>query len=55
MVGPISKPDVMLQSLLEVSAELENIMAQSSFRIGATEAYESIIAQRIIALREQRF
>ena len=45
----------MLQSLLEVSAELENIMAQSSFRFGATEAYESIIAQRIIALREQRF
>ena len=55
MVGPISKPDVMLQSLLEVSAELENIMAQSSFRFGATEAYESIIDQRIIALREQRF
>jgi len=55
MVGPINKPDVMLQSLLEVSAELENIMAQSSFRFGATEAYESIIEQRIIALREQRF
>lgn len=55
MVGPINKPDAMLQSLLEVSAKLENIMAQSSFRFGATEAYESIINQRIIALREQRF
>lgn len=55
MLGPISKPDVMLQSLLEVSAELENTMAQSSFRFGATEAYESIINQRIIALREDRF
>jgi len=55
MVGPISKPEVMLQSLLKVSAELENKMAQSSFRFGATEAYESIINQRIIALREQRF
>ncbi|MFK8079038.1 MAG: DUF3422 family protein [Granulosicoccus sp.] len=55
MVGPINKPDVMLQSLLEVSAKLENIMAQSSFRFGATEAYESIINQRIIALREERF
>ncbi len=55
MVGPINKPDAMLQRLLEVSAELENIMAQSSFRFGATEAYESIIDQRIIALREQRF
>lgn len=55
MLGAISKPDVMLQSLLEVSAELENIMAQSSFRFGATEAYESIINQRIIAMREERF
>jgi len=55
MVGMINKPDAMLQRLLEVSAELENIMAQSSFRFGATEAYESIIEQRIIALREERF
>lgn len=55
MLGSIGKPDVMLQSLLEVSAELENKMAQSSFRFGATEAYESIINQRIIAMREERF
>ncbi len=55
MVGPINKPDVMLQSLLEVSAELENIVAQSSFRFGATGAYETIVNQRIKVLREQRF
>lgn len=55
MVGPINKPDVMLQSLLEVSAELENIVAQSSYRFGATMAYESIVNQRIDALQEQRF
>lgn len=55
MVGPINKPDVMLQSLLEVSAELENIVAQSSFRFGATTAYASIVNQRIAVLREQRF
>ena len=55
MIGPINKPDVMLQSLLKVSAELENIVAQSSFRFGATEAYETIVNQRIEVLREQRF
>ena len=55
MVGPINKPEAMLQSLLEVSAELENIVAQSSFRFGATKAYESIVNQRVNVLREQRF
>lgn len=55
MVGPINKPDAMLQSLLKVSAELENVVAQSSFRFGATEAYETIVNQRIHVLREQRF
>jgi uncharacterized membrane-anchored protein len=55
MVGPINKPEAMLQSLLEVSAELENIVAQSAFRFGATKAYESIVNQRIDVLREQRF
>ncbi|SEW01201.1 Uncharacterized membrane-anchored protein [Cognatiyoonia koreensis] len=55
MCGPIGKPDVMLQSLLEVSAELENIVAQTSFRFGATEAYETIVNQRIEILREEHF
>lgn len=55
MCGPISKPDEVLQSLLEVSAELENVVAQSSFRFGATGAYETIVNQRIEILREERF
>ncbi|MEO1638682.1 MAG: DUF3422 domain-containing protein [Pseudomonadota bacterium] len=44
-----------LQSLLEVSAEIENTIAQSSFRFGATGAYEKIVNQRIDVLREERF
>ena len=44
-----------LEGLLEVSAELEALVAQSSFRFGATAAYEQIVHQRIGALRETRF
>ena len=55
MCGDIAEPAAMLQSLLEVSAELENIVAQSAFRFGATGAYETIVNQRIAVLREERF
>lgn len=48
-------PAEVLQSLLEVSAEIENTIAQSSFRFGATGAYEKIVNQRIDVLREERF
>jgi uncharacterized membrane-anchored protein len=44
-----------LQSLLEVSAEIENTIARSTFRFGATGAYEKIVNQRIEVLREERF
>ena len=44
-----------LHSLLQVSAELENTIAQSTFRFGATVAYETIVNQRIQVLREARF
>ncbi|WP_412504805.1 DUF3422 family protein [Roseovarius sp. SYSU LYC5161] len=44
-----------LDDLLEVSAELEGMVAQSSFRFGATKAYEQIVRQRISVLREERF
>ncbi len=44
-----------LKSLLGISAELENMMAQASFRFGATGAYEAIVNQRIDVLREERF
>ncbi len=44
-----------LKALLEVSAELESLSAQMSFRLGATGAYEAIVGQRIEVLREERF
>ncbi|MBC7132371.1 MAG: DUF3422 domain-containing protein [Roseovarius sp.] len=44
-----------LGELLHVAAELEALVAQSSFRFGATAAYEKIVHQRIAALREERF
>ena len=47
--------EVTLPQLLSISAELETISAKSSFRFGATGAYEAIVTQRIGALREARF
>ncbi|MDU8911089.1 DUF3422 domain-containing protein [Aestuariicoccus sp. MJ-SS9] len=44
-----------LKALLSVSAELESLSAQTSFRLGATGAYEAIVGQRISVLRETRF
>lgn len=44
-----------LNSFLHVSAELENMSAQSAFRFGATWAYQAILNQRIEVLREERF
>lgn len=55
MSGAEAKPEKVLQDLLTVSAELENIVAQTSFRFGATGAYETIVNQRIDVLREDRF
>jgi uncharacterized membrane-anchored protein len=48
-------PEQTLDALLGISAELENCVAQSSFRFGATKAYEAIVGQRIEVLREERF
>ncbi|MDF1716834.1 MAG: DUF3422 domain-containing protein [Antarcticimicrobium sp.] len=44
-----------LTALLSISAELESMGARSSFRFGATGAYEAIVNQRIASLREGRF
>ncbi|MBU2982033.1 DUF3422 domain-containing protein [Lentibacter algarum] len=44
-----------LQDLLAVSSELEKLAADTSFRFGATEAYEVIVNARITVLREERF
>jgi uncharacterized membrane-anchored protein len=55
MTGGSQPAEDTLDGLLEVSAELEALVAQSSFRFGATAAYEQIVHQRIGALRETRF
>lgn len=55
MTGGVSRPDAVLQDLLTTSAELENIIAKTAFRFGATGAYETIVNQRIGVLREERF
>lgn len=48
-------PATTLQSLLELSGDVERLIADTSFRFGATVAYETIVMQRIDVLREERF
>ncbi len=55
MAAETSQPAETLHALLAISGELENIVAQSSFRFGATGAYEQLVNQRIDVLREVRF
>jgi uncharacterized membrane-anchored protein len=55
MTGQVSKPESTLSALLAISSELENLLAKSSFRFGATGAYEAIVHQRIEVMREVRF
>ncbi len=55
MTGEVSRPDATLKALLGVSAELETILAQTSFRFGATGAYEALVTQRVDVMRESRF
>ena len=43
-----------MHDLLTISAELESLAVQFSFRFGATAAYEAIVNQRIEVLREAR-
>jgi len=50
-----SKPEATLDALLDVSVELENMVAQTSFRFAGTAAYKAIVDERIAALREERF
>jgi uncharacterized membrane-anchored protein len=49
------RPDVTLDALLDVSVELENVVAQTAFRFAGTAAYKAIVDERIAALREVRF
>lgn len=49
------KAEDTLSGLLQISAELENMLAQASFRFSATAAYETLVHQRIEVMREARF
>lgn len=53
--GDLATPAATLDWLLQVSGELEALSARSTFRFGATAAYEAIVNQRIAVLREERF
>lgn len=55
MSDATSKAEETLQALLAISAELETLSARSSFRFGATWAYEALVNERIEALREARY
>jgi uncharacterized membrane-anchored protein len=55
MRGEAARPEETLRQLLNISAELENMIARSSFRFGATGAYEALVNQRVAVLREARF
>jgi uncharacterized membrane-anchored protein len=55
MTAENSRPDQVLGLLLKISSELESLAARSSFRFGATRAYEAIVNERVSVLREERF
>ncbi|OAN76094.1 hypothetical protein A8B78_15145 [Jannaschia sp. EhC01] len=55
LTGDLAKPDETLDALLGAAAELEQLQTESSFRFGATRAYEALVNQRIDVLREERF
>lgn len=48
-------PEDSLHALLALSSELEAMLARSTFRFGATAAYEALVSDRIEMLREERF
>lgn len=47
--------DQTLAGLLSVAAEIESLGVLTAYRFGATQAYETIVQQRIDVLREDRF
>lgn len=55
LTGDLAKPEETLHALLSAAAELEQLQTESSFRFGATRAYEALVNQRIEVLREERF
>lgn len=55
MQGAREQAEQQLEDLLHVSTKLEAMEASSAYRFGATGAYETIVTQRIAALREVPF
>lgn len=55
MTSTGAQPDETLDDLLEISSELEQMLATSAFRFGATGAYSKLVSQRIEVLREERY
>ncbi|MEM9343620.1 MAG: DUF3422 domain-containing protein [Pseudomonadota bacterium] len=55
MTGDTAEADDTLTALLEISSELENLSARSSFRFAATTAYNALVTQRVTVLREERY
>jgi uncharacterized membrane-anchored protein len=55
MAQEASAAEATLHELLRLSAELESLAVQHSFRFGATAAYEAIVSERVAVLRESRF
>ncbi|KFE34129.1 DUF3422 family protein [Thioclava atlantica] len=55
MVDDARSAETTLHELLEISAELESLAVQHSFRFSATGAYEAIVRERVESLRESRF
>lgn len=49
-----AEPEAVLAALLPLTAELEALSAQSAFRFSGTRAYSSLVADRIMVLRERR-
>jgi uncharacterized membrane-anchored protein len=49
-----AETEATLDGLLEIGSALETMLARSSFRFGAMEAYEALVNQRIAVLREER-
>lgn len=47
--------DVTLHALIGIASELETLLARTTFRFGATGAYEALVSQRTAILREVRF
>lgn len=54
MAGNTPRAELALGALMGVSAELERLEVASSFRFGATRAYEALVHDRIEVLREVR-